>query len=143
LDSLCDGRRPAVRFPTSILSWFEGTGIPARYNEEVREEPLIEPILQAVVFREGEWWILQVLEYDLATQVWRLEDVPGTFHRLLLAQILANAEHGVEPFHGFSRAPKRYWEMYERAEAFVASTLLADVERVLGNPPRIEARLVA
>jgi hypothetical protein len=108
-----------------------------------REEPMIKPTIQAVVFQEGDWWIIQLLEYDLATQVRRLEDVPGEFRRLLLAQILANAECGVEPFHGFAKAPKRYWEMYERAGAFVASTLLAGVERELDNPPRIEARLAA
>jgi hypothetical protein len=109
----------------------------------VREEPPIEPILRAVVFREGEWWILQLLEYDLATQVRRLEDVPGTFHRLLLAQILANSEHGVEPFHGFSRAPQRYWNMYERATVFVAPTPLVGAGNVLAEPLRIEARLAA
>lgn len=104
---------------------------------------MIKPTIQAVVFQEGEWWIIQLLEYDLATQVRCLEDVPGEFRRLLLAQILANAECGVEPFHGFSKAPKRYWEMYERAGVFVTSTLLAGVERELGTPPRIEARLAA
>jgi len=97
-----------------------------------------EPSIRAVVFKEGAWWIIQLLEYDLATQVRRLEDVPSEFRRLLLGQMEANATIGVEPFHGFSRAPKRYWEMYERARTLVAPTVLDDE-----TSPRYEARLAA
>jgi hypothetical protein len=100
-----------------------------------------EPRIRAVVFREGDWWIIQLLEYDLATQVRRVEDVPGEFRRLLLAQMAANAAMGVEPFHGFSKAPRRYWEMYERARTLVASTPLEGTEEKIS--PQFEARLAA
>jgi hypothetical protein len=100
-----------------------------------------ESCIRAVVFREGDWWIIQLLEYDLATQVRLLEDVPGTFRRLILGQMAANAEMGTEPFHGFSKAPKRYWEMYERARAFVAPTPLEEAEDEVS--PKFEARLAA
>ena len=100
-----------------------------------------EPSIRAVVFKEGGWWIIQLLEYDLATQVRRLEDVPSEFRRLLLGQMEANAAIGVEPFHGFSRAPKRYWEMYERARTLVAPTVLDDPANE--TSPRYEARLAA
>jgi hypothetical protein len=99
--------------------------------------------IRAVVYKEGEWWIIQLLEYDLATQVRRLEDVPSEFRRLILAQILVNAECGVESFYGFAKAPRRYWEMYERARTLVMPTRLADPGHELENPPRIEARLAA
>ena len=94
-----------------------------------------EPTIRAVVFREGEWWIVQCLEYDLATQVRRLEDVPEEFRRLVQAQIAVNAAGGVESFHGFGRAPRKFWEMYERARSFVEPMGLED--------SRIEARLAA
>ena len=97
-----------------------------------------EPRIRAVVFREGDWWIIQLLEYDLATQVRRLEDVPGKFRHLVAAQMAANAAMGVEPFHGFSKAPRRYWEMYERARTLVAPTPPEDEVS-----PRFEARLAA
>jgi hypothetical protein len=100
-----------------------------------------EPRIRAVVFREGDWWIIQLLEYDLATQVKRLEDVPSVFRRLILGQMEANAVLGVEPFHGFSRAPKRFWEMYERARALVAPTSLEGSENK--TSPQYEARLAA
>lgn len=76
---------------------------------------MIEVSVRAVVFKEGDWWVIQVLEYDLASQVRRLEDVPSHLRYLLLGQMAANAAIGTESFHGFSRAPRRYWEMYERA----------------------------
>ena len=100
-----------------------------------------EPRIRAVVFREGDWWIIQVLEYDLATQVRRLEDVPSEFRRIILGQMAANAAIGTEPFYGFSKAPRRYWEMYERARTFVAPTPLEDAENEIS--PRFEARLAA
>ena len=77
------------------------------------------PKISAVLFREGEWWVAQCLEYDLATQARRLEDLPEELHRLLTNQMLASLEVGVEPFHGFARAPRRFWEMYERAKSRV------------------------
>jgi hypothetical protein len=99
--------------------------------------------IRAVVYREGEWWIIQLLEYDLATQVRRLEDVPGEFRRLVLAQILVNSECGMESFHGFSKAPRRYWEMYQQARTLVMPTRMADTGHGLENSLRIEARLAA
>jgi len=101
----------------------------------------MEPTLRAVVFKEGDWWIIQLLEYDLATQVRRLEDVPGEFRRLLLGQMAANASLGVEPFYGFSKAPRRFWTMYEQARALVTPTPLEEVENEVA--PRYEARLAA
>lgn len=102
---------------------------------------MIEPTIRAVVFQEGDWWIIQLLEYDLATQVRRLEDVPGEFRQLLLAQMAANAALGVEPFHGFSKAPRRFWKMYEQARALVTPTSLEETETAVA--PRYEARLAA
>ena len=99
--------------------------------------------IRAVVYKEGEWWVIQLLEYDLATQVRRFEDVPSEFRRLILAQMLVNAEGGVEPFHGFSKAPQRFWKMYEQAQVLVTPMPLSEALPELENPPRIEARLAA
>jgi hypothetical protein len=102
---------------------------------------MTEQRIRAVVFKEGEWWVIQVLDYDLATQVRRLEDVPDTFRRLILGQMEVNAFMGVAPFHGFSKAPRRFWEMYDRARTFVAPTSLGDAESEIS--PQVEARLAA
>ena len=76
--------------------------------------------------------------------VWhRLEDVPGEFRRLLLGQMEANAALGVEPFYGFSKAPRRFWTLYEQARALVTPTPLEEMENEEEEAPRYEARLAA
>jgi hypothetical protein len=97
--------------------------------------------IRVVVFRSGEWWIAQCLEYNLATQARRLEDVPAEVHRVLHLQITASRQRGVEPFAGFAPAPGRYWDMYEQAKARLE-------EVAAGGPGRhllvqTEARLAA
>lgn len=72
--------------------------------------------IHAVAFRRNDWWIVHCLEHHLVTQVRNLEDLAPELHRVLTVQIVASLERGIEPFFGFSPAPRRYWEMYERAE---------------------------
>jgi len=102
-----------------------------------------ESRIRAVVFKEGNWWILQLLEYDLATQVRHLEDFPSELGRLLFGQMEANAACGVEPFHGFSRAPKRYWEMYEAAQPWTEPLPSIALPEDLGSTPAVEARVAS
>lgn len=92
--------------------------------------------IRAVVFRAQEHWVAQCLEYSYAIQTRRLEDMPGQLRQCLTLQILLSHERGIEPFHGFKPAPKRYWEMYERA--------LPLAEPAEGeSEPEIELRLAA
>lgn len=100
--------------------------------------------IRAVILQQAGWWVAQCLEYNYVALAKTLEDLPAELERALTAQILISLEHGVEPFHGFKPAPRRYWEMYERAETQV------EVERTLELPagllrarPTIEARLAA
>ncbi len=102
---------------------------------------MIEPTLRVVIFKEGDWWIIQILEYDLVTQVRHLDDVPGEFRRLLIGQMAANAALGVEPFYGFSKAPRRFWKMYEHARTLVTRTPLEEMKSEI--LPRYEAHLAA
>ena len=94
--------------------------------------------IHAVAFRRGEWWIAQCLEYRLSTQTRTLEELPYELDRLLTVQIQASLARGIEPFAGFSPAPKRFWEMYERARARVEPVSSSD-QPVL----RTETRLAA
>jgi hypothetical protein len=96
--------------------------------------------IRAVAFREGEWWVAQCLEYDLATQARRLEDLPQELRRLLAVQVAASLECGVEPFYGFSPAPRRFWEMYERSKSRVEPVLS---EAAAPAAPDVETRIAA
>ena len=105
---------------------------------------MIEPTIRAVVFQEGDWWVIHFLEYDLATAVRRLEDVSKEVERFLTAQIGASLECGIEPFHGFSLAPRKYWKMFESAGTRM-ETVQLKLPRGLeaGSDPRIDTRIAA
>ena len=104
----------------------------------------MEPTIRAVVFREGNWWIIHFLEYDLATAVRRLEEVPNEVKRFLMVQIAASLECGITPFHGFSPAPRRYWKMFEAAETRIDTVQLELPPGLESGPePRIDTRIAA
>jgi hypothetical protein len=105
---------------------------------------MIEPMIRAVVFQEGDWWIIHFLEYDLATAVRRLEDVSNEVKRFLTVQIGASLECGIEPFHGFSPAPRKYWRMFEAAETRMEAVQLELPPGLDAGPePRIDTRIAA
>ena len=97
-----------------------------------------EYTIHAVAFRRGDWWIAQCLEYRLATQTRTLEELPSELERLLTVQVQASRARGGEPFAGFSAAPRRYWQMYERAKARVESVSQPSDPQI-----RTETRLAA
>ena len=93
--------------------------------------------IRAVVFKEGEHWVAQCLEYRYAIQTRKIEDMPRVLRECLTAQILVSRELGIEPFNGFGPAPRRFWEMYERAEPFPESTQAPE------SSPEVEMRVAA
>lgn len=75
------------------------------------------PKVSAVIFREGDYWVAQVLEYDLATQARSLKDLQYGLQRTLIGHIVASTEADQIPFERLAPAPKRYWEMFATAYA--------------------------
>lgn len=99
--------------------------------------------IRTVVFKSGDWWIIQGLEYDFATATRRLEDVPGEIRRWLTVLFAASRELGVQPFHGYSPAPRRFWKKYEQAEPWTELLPEIDFPRDLGSAPLVDTRLAA
>jgi hypothetical protein len=96
--------------------------------------------VRAVAFQSGDWWVAQFLEYAIATQTRRLEDLPYEIDRLIRVQVAASLEMGIEPFHGFSPAPRKYWQMFEASR----SRLFPIAERDRSQDPlEIETRIAA
>jgi hypothetical protein len=73
--------------------------------------------ISAVIFREGDYWVAQCLEYDLATQAKSLKDLQYELQRTLIGHIVASTEADQVPFERLAPAPKRYWEMFATAYA--------------------------
>src|SRR6185369_2312398 len=107
-----------------------------------RRPSMPEYTIHAVAFRRGDWWIAQCLEYRLSTQTRTLEELPYELERLLTVQIQASLARGIEPFAGFSPAPKRFWAMYERAPLGSSRSLRPtnrSSERKPASPPETQS----
>jgi len=94
-------------------------------------------LIRVVVFKDVDWWIIYGLDYEFVTLVRSLEEVPGEIRRWLSVLFAACQHLGVEPFHDYAPAPKKYWRLYEQAEPWME--LLGD----LGSGPIVETRLSA
>jgi hypothetical protein len=93
--------------------------------------------IRAVVFREGEHWVAQCLEYSYAIQARELRDLPRELGECLAAQILVSRQMGLEPFEGFEPAPRRFWELYERANP------LSEPVEATASGAQVQMRLAA
>ena len=72
--------------------------------------------LSVLLLREGETWVAQCLEYDLAAQGKSLAEVKDAFAKTFCGQIMVDLHHAVEPLGSFAQAPKRYWYLFKNAE---------------------------
>lgn len=71
--------------------------------------------ISAVLFQEGDWWVAQCLEYDIATQAKKIAELYYELERILVGHMVVAREEGVAPFSGIPRAPKRYWDLFRDA----------------------------
>lgn len=78
-----------------------------------------EYTVRAVAFRNGQNWVAQCLEYDIATQAKTLDALLYELERIVVAHLCVAEKEGTRPFNGISRAPKRFWEMYRGARSKV------------------------
>jgi len=74
-----------------------------------------EHTIRAVLFQEGDWWVAQCLDYDIATQAKKMAELYYELERILVGHIVVAQEHGIAPFTGIPRAPKRYWDLFRDA----------------------------
>jgi hypothetical protein len=69
--------------------------------------------LRVVVFREGDWFCAQAIEFDLAVQAKSLPTLYQRFHRLVTSHVAVRHMHAREPFKDLPPAPSKYREMWE------------------------------
>jgi hypothetical protein len=68
--------------------------------------------IRAVVFRDGEVWIAQCLEYGLCTSAKDRRELTRKLASQLRLQMVLDLARGKQPFQDLPRAPQRFWEMY-------------------------------
>lgn len=71
--------------------------------------------ISAVVFQEGDAWVAQGLEYDIAAHAPDMLALPHAFMRALIENAQITMHLGRAPLAGVPRAPKKFHEMSDRA----------------------------
>lgn len=72
-------------------------------------------MVRVLVFREGNSYIAQCLEYDIAAQGKTVPEVKAAFERTIIGQIILDRRRGKKPLEGIPAAPEAYEEMFARA----------------------------
>jgi hypothetical protein len=70
--------------------------------------------LRAVIFKDGEVWVGQCLEYDITAQAKTPQELPLELERSIVAHFMIAGTEGLRPFEHVRRAPERFWGMFER-----------------------------
>lgn len=70
--------------------------------------------MSVLVMKEGDWWVAQCLEYDIAAQAKSLHDLQFEFQRIIVAHIVISLENKLKPFEHLPAAPDEYWKKYEK-----------------------------
>src|SRR5689334_6392027 len=72
--------------------------------------------IHVVLLREGDLYVAQCLEYDIAAQGETLDQVRLNFERALVGQICVDVHHDIKPLSKTPKAPAKYWKLWENAE---------------------------
>ena len=72
--------------------------------------------ISAVVFREGDQFVAQGLEYDICAYGKNVTDAQRKFLRAVLSNALVCLELGKAPMEGIKAAPQKYWDMFKASD---------------------------
>ena len=96
--------------------------------------------VSVLIMREGDHWVAQCLEYDIAAQATSLDALKHAFARTFAGQIAVDLHHKRLPLQGIPQAPRRYFDLFEGAHRLAERHLLPLPENM---PPTYMLRPVA
>ncbi|MGH7038502.1 MAG: type II toxin-antitoxin system HicB family antitoxin [Stellaceae bacterium] len=76
--------------------------------------------VSVVIYPEGDVWIAQCLEYDIVSQGETIQDVQDRLTQNIAATLSVYADNGKNSLEDIPPAPKKFWEMFERATVRVS-----------------------
>jgi hypothetical protein len=97
--------------------------------------------LSVLLLREGDTWIAQCLDYDLAAQGKSIKAARNALARTFAGQVALDLHHGLEPLNGFSQAPKEFWDKFSDAERLQDRQPIVIPDESL--PPRVHVNALA
>jgi hypothetical protein len=101
-------------------------------------------ILSVVLLLDGDRWVAQCLDFDIAAQGQSIKEAQESFERVFFGQIALDLEHGRSPLAGIERAPDEYWDLFKAARFTHSFPLKSPLSNPAGAPrARAEARVAA
>jgi hypothetical protein len=100
-----------------------------------RSESAPDFSLNAVVYKEGDWWVAQCVDHDIATQARTVDQLYGEYERLIVGHIVASLAAGTRPFADTPAPPPHFRSMFASAKVVV---MRPEPEFVL--PPELAAQ---
>lgn len=85
------------------------------------------------MFKSGDLWVGQCLEYDIAAQAKTLKELSYQLERALVGHLMIARDNGMEGFQNVPKAPARYWQMFE--DGLKVETPQTHRFQVTGLPP--------
>jgi hypothetical protein len=98
--------------------------------------------IRVIVFKDGDLWVAQCLEYDIGAQAPDIDTLNTRFQVVLNAELKESMERHGKPFAGIPAAPKRFQLMWEHR----ARSVEVNPSDLLGNkkpPVNLDVGLVA
>ena len=92
--------------------------------------------LRVLVRKDGDWWVARGVDHDIATQARTSEDLQYDFERMLVTQLIVDAQHSRPPLSSVPRAPAEV----ERAWQEGLTAVLPPVHRANLPTMRLDAR---
>ena len=68
--------------------------------------------IRAVIFKEGDWWVGQCLEHDIAAQAKTPKELAYQIQRSIVGHLVVSKQEGLVPFKKLPKAPGKYWKLF-------------------------------
>jgi hypothetical protein len=72
--------------------------------------------VNVVVFEDGDLWVAQGIEFDIAARADKASKLPRAFERALVANLATNHALGRDALDKIPPAPQRYRELFDKAQ---------------------------
>lgn len=96
--------------------------------------------ISAVAFKEGDAWVIQGIEYDIAAYADTMSALNNAFSRAVIENCVITERLGRQPLEGIKPAPEHFRTMFEHAEIELRN--VRDLEEMSPSKPSISVRVV-
>ena len=104
--------------------------------------------LRVLLKAQDGMWVAQALEYDITAQGKNISAAKHAFVKTVVGHILLAIKSDRIPFEGLGKAPRYYWNIFEKAEELsnpicLTSAPIRKLRDRLGSPNLLPDRMLA